>query len=170
MICNPPSSREKPLFWIEMPGPGRLAIAARPRAGDWLIDEINGWRLAGVDEVVSLLEPHEMHDLELDGEAEACSQAGIAFTSFPISDRGVPSSLMKTRALVTDCKGWLSAGRGVLVHCRAGIGRSALVLACVLVSLGDRPEAALARIRSARGLEVPDTPTQTQWVEAFGRA
>jgi protein-tyrosine phosphatase len=158
------------VFWIEMPGSGRLAIAARPRAGDWLNDEIKGWRLGGVDEVVSLLEPHEIYDLELDREGEACAQAGIAFRSFPISDRGVPSSLAKTQALVADCKSGLSAGRGILVHCRAGIGRSALVVACVLVSLGDRPEAAFARIKSARGLDVPDTLIQTQWVDAFADA
>ena len=34
---------------------GRLAIMARPRAGDWLEDEISGWRAQGVEIVVSLL-------------------------------------------------------------------------------------------------------------------
>ena len=47
------------LFWIVGPWRGRLAIAARPRGGDWLEDEITGWRLAGIDIVVSLLESHE---------------------------------------------------------------------------------------------------------------
>ncbi len=37
------------MFWIDAPGAGRLAIAARPRSGDWLEDEIEGWRSASVD-------------------------------------------------------------------------------------------------------------------------
>jgi hypothetical protein len=41
-----------------IPGPwcGRLAVATRPRAGDWLEDEASGWRQAGRDLVVSPLE------------------------------------------------------------------------------------------------------------------
>lgn len=33
---------------------------ARPRAGEWLEDEIAGWRAQSVDIVVSLLEPAEI--------------------------------------------------------------------------------------------------------------
>ena len=44
------------LYWIVGPWRGRLAIAARPRGGDWLDDELSGWRQAGIDVVVSLLE------------------------------------------------------------------------------------------------------------------
>jgi len=44
-------------FW-----PGRLGIAARPRGGDWLIDELRSWRKAGVHVVVSLLTPDEERD------------------------------------------------------------------------------------------------------------
>jgi len=155
------------MYWIEKPGPGRLAIAARPRAGDWLADEIAAWRVDGVDQVVSLLEPHEVHDLDLKSEADACALAGIDFRSFPIVDRGVPESKVRTLALVEACKEMLAADRGVLIHCRAGIGRSALIAACVLVSMGDAPDAAFSRIAVARGVEVPDTTVQRDWVDAF---
>ena len=75
------------MFWIDAPVAGRLAIAARPRAGDWLGDEINAWRSASVDVVVSLLEPHEVHELGLEAESETCIEAGIAFIAFAIPDR-----------------------------------------------------------------------------------
>lgn len=42
-------------FRIAGPWPGRLAISARPRGGDWLPDEIRAWLRAGIDTVVSLL-------------------------------------------------------------------------------------------------------------------
>src|SRR5713101_2898754 len=48
------------IHWIDLPVAGRLAIMARPRAGDWLADEIAGWRAAGIDIVVNLLEPAEI--------------------------------------------------------------------------------------------------------------
>jgi hypothetical protein len=76
------------VHWIEAPPPGRLAIVPRPRAGDWLGDEIAGWRAAGIDLVVSLLEPEEAAELGLQDEAGLCRQNTIEFVSFPIPDRG----------------------------------------------------------------------------------
>jgi hypothetical protein len=39
--------------------PGRLAIVPRPRGGDWLADEVARLKAAGVDILVSMLEPAE---------------------------------------------------------------------------------------------------------------
>jgi hypothetical protein len=60
------------IFWIDAALPGRIAIMPRPRAGDWLADEVAGWRAEGVDLVVSLLEPHEVAELGLGDEADLC--------------------------------------------------------------------------------------------------
>ncbi|MGC2781957.1 MAG: hypothetical protein WA418_40625, partial [Bradyrhizobium sp.] len=67
------------LHWIDLPISGRLAIAARPRAGDWLDDEIGAWASDGVAVVVSLLEPAEVHELGLQREAALCQSHGMAF-------------------------------------------------------------------------------------------
>ena len=53
------------LYWVDGPWPGKLALAARPRGGDWLEDEIASWRGARVDTVLSLLTPKEERDLDL---------------------------------------------------------------------------------------------------------
>ena len=47
------------LFWVEGPWLGRMAISPRPRGGEWLDDEMKGWRRTGFDAIVSLLGPHE---------------------------------------------------------------------------------------------------------------
>lgn len=155
------------LYWIDAPGPLRLAIMARPRAGDWLEDEIAHWRDSGVGVVVSLLERDEVEDLELQREAMLCPQSGIEFRSFPIPDRGLPADTGEALRFAASVA---AAGKPVAVHCRAGIGRSSLMAAAMLVAHGLDPAAALAAIGAARGLPIPDTEAQRDWVLGLGRS
>jgi protein-tyrosine phosphatase len=153
-------------YWIPT-SVGRLAIMARPRAGEWLRDEIVGWRSVGIDNVVSLLEVAEVRELELHDEANRCEALGIEFISFPIRDRGVPNSVAATRSLVDRLISRLQAGSTIAIHCRAGIGRSSLIAACVLQRLGVEPDKAFEIIGRARGLGVPDTAEQREWLAVF---
>jgi protein-tyrosine phosphatase len=155
------------LYWVDLPSIGRLAIAARPRAGDWLTDEIAGWRSEAVDIVVSLLEPFEVAELGLREEAKLCRQQGMRFVSFPIADRAVPTSMNEAMTLARCAAQWIAEGKGVAIHCRAGIGRAAMIAACVLVCHGQDSEAAFAAIAKTRGVPVPDTEEQRQWVMRF---
>jgi len=139
----------------------------RPRAGDWLLDEIAGWKAEGIGAVVSLLERHEVDELELRQEPTLCKAAGIEFVSFPIPDRGVPESMRETQRLVRSLSAAVADGRAVAIHCRAGIGRSSLIAACVLAFNGYDPDSAFADIAKARGVEVPDTELQRDWVSTF---
>jgi protein-tyrosine phosphatase len=155
------------MFWIHTPEPGRLGITPRPQGGKWLADEIARWRQARVTTVLSLLEPHEVRELGLEREAEICAQHRIDFLSFPILDRGVPDSLGKTHEMVALCRDRLMEGQALLVHCDGGIGRSAIIAACILGALGVEPHTAFERIEAARGQKVPDTADQRKWAEAF---
>jgi protein-tyrosine phosphatase len=155
------------VHWIEMPTAARLAVMARPRAGEWLDDEVAGWRTEGIDIVVSLLDAEEVSELGLQREAGLCEEQTIEFISFPIPDRGVPASLRDTAALARLMTLQLGEGKAVAVHCRAGIGRSSLVAACALVCLGFSPDAAFEMIGKARGVSVPDTEEQRDWVAGF---
>ena len=58
-----------------------MGILLRPRGGDWLADETAAWREAGVDVVVSLLEPEEAAELMLADEAAAVASSGIALVN-----------------------------------------------------------------------------------------
>jgi protein-tyrosine phosphatase len=156
-------------YWIESNAPGRVAILPRPRGGDWLGDEARAWAGAGIDVVVSLLTEEEAEHFKLADESTACRDHGIEFLSFPVVDRGVPASRIAAADLVTQLADSVRAGKRVGFHCRQGIGRSAVLAAAVLVALGVGPESALARIAAARGLPVPETPEQRQWVTDFAR-
>jgi protein-tyrosine phosphatase len=155
------------VFWVAGSWPGRLGILARPRGGDWLGDETKSWREAGVDVVVSLLEPEEEAQLALEGEAAAAAASGVEFRPFPIPDRGVPRSRESVAAVVSGILDALEAGRNVAVHCRQGIGRSALVVGGVLVAAGQNFNTALKTIKKSRGVEVPETEEQRQWLRDF---
>jgi predicted protein tyrosine phosphatase len=158
------------IYWIEAPVRGRLAIMARPRGGDWLCGEIAGWAAERVDVVVSLLEPSEVIELELAEEADICRELGIEFLSFPIADRQVPASPPRTPEVVRLLAGRINEGKSVAIHCRAGIGRSAVVTACVMGMLGIEPGLAHSLISAARRLKVPDTDEQRDWVDRFWQA
>ena len=155
------------LYWIDGSWPGKLAIVARPRGGDWLEDEARSWAHSGLQVIVSLLTPEETATFDLTNEAALCSSNGIEFVSFPIPDREVPSSRSETLRLVKGLDGYLATGKAVGIHCRQGIGRSGLVAACLLVSSGVPPAVAFNRISEARGRPVPETNGQREWVEAF---
>jgi protein-tyrosine phosphatase len=155
------------VFWITGPWQGRLGIVPRPRGAEWLDDETRAWREAGIDIVVSLLEPGEEAELALDGEPASSAASGLEFYSFPISDRGIPSSRDAVVQLVDHIVDALHAGKSIALHCRQGIGRSAIVAAAALISGGETAETAIKTIRRSRGLEVPDTRAQRQWISDF---
>jgi protein-tyrosine phosphatase len=139
----------------------------RPRAGDWLPDEIAGWKTERIDAVVSLLEQHEVAELELHEEPTCCRAKDIEFVSFPIPDRGVPESMRETERLVRCLSAAVADGKAVAIHYRAGIGRSSLIAACVFVLNGYDADSAFATIAKARGVVVPDTEIQREWVSQF---
>jgi protein-tyrosine phosphatase len=158
------------LHWIAVSTAGRLAIMARPRADDWLEAELSGWKISGIDLVVSLLDQREVCELGLQREPDLCRANGIEFVSFPIVDRGVPESRHAALQVANSIADGVALGRSIGIHCRAGIGRSSMIAACALICLGVEAGHALTLIGTARGLNVPDTDEQRDWIMAFGQA
>jgi protein-tyrosine phosphatase len=120
--------------------------------------------------VVSLLTPEEIAELDLAQEAELSQASGLRFLSFPIIDRGVPTSRRTTLNLLRGLEAALAEGKGVAVHCRQGIGRSALIAACLLTLSGVDANAALQAVTAARGCPVPETVEQKEWIAEFAQA
>jgi protein-tyrosine phosphatase len=142
-------------------------MAARPRGGDWLDDEMSEWRRAGIDTVVSLLTAEEEQDLDLKNEAREVKARGMKFISLPIPDRQVPRAESEVAAALEKLDADLSSRKNVVVHCRQGIGRTGLVGACLLVTKGLSPGAAVESVSAARGLQVPETDEQRRWIDHY---
>jgi len=153
-------------FWIKIEGV-RLAITPRHRGKDWLEDDIRFLQRAGVDVLVSALTPAEAEELGLLEESQFCQSNGLEFLSLPIEDRSVPSSFNEIDGLLNSVTDYLRNGKAVGVHCRAGIGRSSMIVASALIRNGLSVDTAFSAIQEARGCSVPDTPEQRQWVERY---
>jgi protein-tyrosine phosphatase len=116
---------------------------------------------------VSLLDAGEVEEPGLHREAGLCHDFYIEFIAFPVPDGGVPASTREAKGVAEAIVTRLNEEKAVAVHCRAGIGPSSLIAARVLVLLGLTPGMAFDRIGKARGVEVPDTEGQRDWVDMF---
>ncbi|MES2944091.1 MAG: tyrosine-protein phosphatase [Pseudomonadota bacterium] len=158
------------VHWIAGIEPYRIGLMARPCGGEMLREEVQAWHAASVNTVVSLLESHEVRDLDLGEEAAICDEFGISFYRFSIPDRGTPQSMRETFSLVAELHSKLVQGESLLIHCRAGIGRTGLLAACLLYKL-NVPRSEIFKVLSkSRGTSMPDTSAQAAWVDKFARA
>ncbi|MCA8915683.1 MAG: dual specificity protein phosphatase family protein [Planctomycetes bacterium] len=147
------------VYWVI---PQRLAILPKPRGGEWLDDEIASYAAQGLQVLLTLLEPAEEIELGLVDEVVLAEKHGLDFMRYSIPDRGVPKSSTLFAEVIHDLA---DSGKAIGVHCRAGIGRSGLATAAIMLRLGHEPGAAWEAITAARRVRVPDTSEQREWVE-----
>jgi len=142
---------------------GFIAIMRRP-SPEWLEDDLSKLSEMGVHHILSLLTAEEVNELGLQAEPAASRACGITFYSFPIPDRGTPDNETAFIELIHKLSRAERAGHGVAVHCRAGIGRSGLAAAALLVSRGFDAAEAFDLISERRRVTVPDTGIQKTWI------
>jgi hypothetical protein len=125
----------------------------------------------GCARLVTLLERGEfaVDELALLGIHDLPARArlhGIELDWVAIPDGGVPASLEQLVALVGRIVAAARAGHIVVIHCRAGLGRTGLVAAACLCALGASVTEALATIRATRPGAV-EHAAQERCVRAF---
>ncbi len=152
------------IYWINEFKAGKLGMMTRPRGYDWLEDDILKLKRMGVGVLISLLEREEIAELGLMREGEVCEREGITFHTYPMVDRGVPSSVRTFLSLVKKVNCNLRQGDQVVVHCRMGTGRSALLAAALLIRQGMGTHEAFDVLGKSRRLSVPDTEEQIAWI------
>ncbi|MBO6518212.1 MAG: dual specificity protein phosphatase family protein [Bacteroidia bacterium] len=152
------------VFRIDRRYPGCLFMMTRPRGGEWLTDDARRLKRLGIDRVVSLLESNEIQELSLTEEKTVLHRHAVSFTQFPIRDRSVPDNPIEFRQLIDLLIDELKSNRTIAIHCRMGIGRTALVCAAVLLGLGEARNTVFQELSRVRGFQVPDTSEQESWV------
>jgi protein-tyrosine phosphatase len=152
------------IYKVTKIGKGFLSVMAKPVAGEWIEDEFLGISRYGINVLVSLLELHEIRELGLSKASLLCTSNGMDYINFPILDRSVPTPSPKLFSLIGNIHRRIELGENTVIHCRAGIGRTGLFAASILVKHGYSPSEAFTLISKARGVEVPDTQEQYEWV------
>ena len=154
----------KDIFWIKGDPLATLAIVLRPQGDVMLESELIRLKRNGIYTLVSLLEQREADTLGLADEGPAAVHVGLNFFSYPLSGACVPMDIDSFRRFIAGLANRLRAGESVGVHCQGSIGRSTIVVACALIHLGWQPGAALEAVAAARGVSVPDTQEQAEWI------
>ncbi|HEY8381452.1 MAG TPA: dual specificity protein phosphatase family protein [Microvirga sp.] len=110
----------------------------------------------------------------VDLRGEACDEEallhrhGIAFLHLPTPDHGAVTEAMLDDG-VAFAGAHLDRGERVLIHCEHGIGRSATLALCVLVSRGLAPLDALELSKSRRPLVSPSPAQYEAWIAWLAR-
>lgn len=152
------------IYLIERIGNGSLSIMAKPAAGEQVDNQFSRIASTGINTIVSLLERDESSEVGLQDEETLATKHGMAFHSFPIKDFGYPASNVQFRVFSKSLFLAASNGENIVIHCRAGIGRSGLVTAGVLLHNNYSPLDAFKHISNRRGETVPETDEQRNWL------
>lgn len=125
------------------------------------LQEYRDW---GANLVVTFLEPHELGVLRIDDLQERISTLGIRWIHLPIRDMDIPDQDFED-AWAYDgerIRHALRIGERVILHCYAGLGRTGMIAARLLIELGTDPEDAIRSVRRDNRRRI-----QTDEQEAF---
>lgn len=113
------------------------------------LDVVCAW---GPALVLTLVEDFEFARLGVPTFRTAVLERSLEWRHLPIPDAGVPDASFEGawRSVGEEVRAALRRGGRVLLHCRAGLGRTGMLAARILTELGMEPKAAIRAVRAAR--------------------
>jgi len=126
------------------------------------IEELKNW---GVNGLVSLIEAHEFKLNKVEQLPKMLEDAGIWWLHLPIIDMEIPDQDFEDEWAVQGerIRHALRIGERVALHCYAGLGRTGMIGARLLVEMGMDNEAAIAAVRNPNPRRI-QTKRQSQFV------
>jgi len=98
---------------------------------------------------VSLLAHDEANSLGLQHEESLCASVGMNFINSPIEDMTLPLNPVLFVAMAAELHRIAKHGGHVVIHCRAGIGRSGMLACAVLMHEGIAASTAIDIVSNA---------------------
>lgn len=150
---------------VQRIGQGSLYVMPMPDSGN-LQAAVDHFSSIKITAVVSHLEKSEELKLGLSREQALLQTAGIEFVTYPIKDMHLPDKAAYT-LFIDSLYRRLEKGDNLAVHCRAGIGRTGMTSSCLLIRAGFESRDAIEAVASARGVSIPDTQEQIDFICDF---
>lgn len=120
----------------------------------------------GVTAIVPLITDDELHDFGVDDLIDQYNKFGFNTKRLPIKDQ-MTSSQEEMKELVLWIKDRIHNKEKVLIHCVGGLGRSGMVAASLLRSLGKKSNVAIQDIRNSRSPRAIESSDQELFVKNF---
>ena len=146
--------------------PGRRGIDGAGRQWARVLEaDLQAIQTWGASAVLSLVEPQELARLGVPDFAQAIAGTPLQWWPVPITDMATPghATLAAWRAHGPALLQALNSGQRVLVHCAAGLGRTGMLVAKLLVLHGAGADQAIDQVRRVRPGTI-ETEAQAEWV------
>ena len=153
------------------PCPGiRIESARRGNVQKNMRRDLIACREWGASGIVTLNEPDELDGLGVGDLGGHIMDTGFWWRQLPIADFDVPDTSFEDSWSVEgkQLAASLIAGERVILHCLAGLGRTGMIAARLLVDMGMSPQLAVAEVRKVRPRAI-QTDEQEKYVHRFGR-
>lgn len=154
------------LFTLQLPQ-GSITMMPCPPGGTDHVEFAKFLKLKQIDVVVSLLQNEESIDLGLNSQPSDLDNQDIEYINFPIQDHNVPQFVVPFKSLVIQLEKLIKHDKNIAVHCYAGIGRTGILSASLMIHLGYDVDTSLIKLSQARKLRVPETLEQITWLHRY---
>jgi hypothetical protein len=155
-------------YWVI---PGRLLAGEYPMGADYsdARARLAQFRESGVNYFIDLTE-----EGELPGYRHLLA-VHTRYLRSPIADTSIPNEPVQMQGLLSELHTGLEAKRCIYVHCRAGIGRTGVLVGCYLAEASGNGKDALKELnrlwqqsdRSLTWPTVPQTPQQADYIRQW---
>lgn len=152
--------------------PGKVGLTLLPGRKDRgrdLFEDLEALRQDGVERVLCLVPRDELEAYGVGDLLGALSDAGFVTAHVPIPDQQA-CSLETAREGVAFVARGAAEGARVLIHCVGGLGRSGMIAAAYLTTLGHGATEAIELVRRCRSPRAVETEVQAELVRAFASA
>ena len=147
---------------------GDLYISSCPGIGRDLATDIKTIQDLNIVIVLSLLEEHELSHLGAKSLLKELSVKNIQWMRFEIENFGVPkfSQYALLNQNINTVSNDIINGKNILIHCMAGLGRTGMIAALILIKLGIDINQSIKLIRNIRPGSI-ETEEQEKFVRNF---
>ena len=176
------TNNSNPIFSLNIPGrKGVIGMMAcpgirieSPRRGNVqknLRRDLAACKEWGASGIVTFNLHEELDGLGVGDLGHHFMESGFWWRQLPITDMSVPDQEFEEVWAVEgkQIKASLVAGERVILHCLAGLGRTGMIAARLLVDMGMSPELAVAEVRKVRPRAI-QTDNQEMYVHNSGRS